>query len=58
MPVEVEPSYALDANPTLWNDVRRMLDKGWRRPSASFDAFKQRIWAANDELVTKVLCGE
>ncbi|KAG8886900.1 hypothetical protein FRB98_000816 [Tulasnella sp. 332] len=53
---ELERAYA--HNPILENDVKRMLAEGWRRPTSSFEAFKQRIWTKNDELVTRVLCGE
>ncbi|KAG8984518.1 hypothetical protein FRB94_006671 [Tulasnella sp. JGI-2019a] len=45
-------------SPTLENDIRRMMVGGWRRSTSQFDAFKQKIWDKNDELVTRVLCGE
>lgn len=51
----VPPKTDDDKYAAFTNDIKRMMGEGWRRPTAPFNAFKQRLWDQNEAYLVSVL---
>jgi hypothetical protein len=39
----------------IWQATEKMMHLGWMRSKADFQAFKERIWRANEHVVEQLL---
>jgi hypothetical protein len=47
----------MGSNAAVQQVVEKMMDKGWVRSKKGFEATKSEIWAANEDVVKKMLLG-